>query len=156
MVGLVWQCMCSDCAKVLRYQTNRCPICRTPVERLLEIKVPKNDFVDPSSGVESSAFCLTSGSGTSNSKESWNMKHLCVVWWLLAYVQMLGNVEGWYTIMTLWRLIDEFSIWVWKSSVWPQLWSMQEGSSVSWKCLLFRLLIEQRTQGVSSFLSCQM
>lgn len=35
-------CMCSECAKVLRFQTNRCPICRTPVERLLEIKVPKN------------------------------------------------------------------------------------------------------------------
>jgi len=34
--------MCSECAKVLRFQTNRCPICRTPVERLLEIKVPKN------------------------------------------------------------------------------------------------------------------
>jgi hypothetical protein len=33
------QCMCSECAKVLRYQTTRCPICRQPVERLLEIKV---------------------------------------------------------------------------------------------------------------------
>ncbi|XP_042018162.1 probable E3 ubiquitin-protein ligase LOG2 [Salvia splendens] len=32
-------CMCSECAKVLRSQTNRCPICRQPVERLLEIKV---------------------------------------------------------------------------------------------------------------------
>lgn len=32
-------CMCSGCAKVLRYQTNRCPICRQPVDRLLEIKV---------------------------------------------------------------------------------------------------------------------
>eukprot|EP01018_Ginkgo_biloba_P005451 Gb_05088 [translate_table: standard] len=32
-------CMCSNCAKLLRFQTNRCPICRTPVERLLEIKV---------------------------------------------------------------------------------------------------------------------
>jgi uncharacterized protein with PIN domain len=31
--------MCSECAKVLRYQTTRCPICRQPVERLLEIKV---------------------------------------------------------------------------------------------------------------------
>ncbi|XVE61720.1 hypothetical protein DITRI_Ditri06bG0062400 [Diplodiscus trichospermus] len=31
-------CMCSSCAKVLRCQTNRCPICRQPVERLLEIK----------------------------------------------------------------------------------------------------------------------
>lgn len=35
--------MCSECAKVLRFQTNRCPICRTPVEKLLEIKVPKRD-----------------------------------------------------------------------------------------------------------------
>ncbi|CAL0299600.1 unnamed protein product [Lupinus luteus] len=32
-------CMCSGCAKVLRFQTNRCPICRQPVERLLEIKM---------------------------------------------------------------------------------------------------------------------
>ncbi|KAL1819561.1 hypothetical protein DCAR_0415845 [Daucus carota subsp. sativus] len=32
-------CMCSGCAKVLRCQTNRCPICRQPIERLLEIKV---------------------------------------------------------------------------------------------------------------------
>ncbi|KAL0927316.1 hypothetical protein M5K25_001479 [Dendrobium thyrsiflorum] len=32
-------CLCSECAKVLRYQTNRCPICRQPVDRLLEIKV---------------------------------------------------------------------------------------------------------------------
>lgn len=31
-------CMCSGCAKVLRFQTNRCPICRQPAERLLEIK----------------------------------------------------------------------------------------------------------------------
>ncbi|KAK0584463.1 hypothetical protein LWI29_013651 [Acer saccharum] len=36
-------CMCSGCAKVLRFQTNRCPICRQPVERLLEIKVNGND-----------------------------------------------------------------------------------------------------------------
>ncbi|CAN0898747.1 Probable E3 ubiquitin-protein ligase LOG2 [Linum grandiflorum] len=32
-------CLCSGCAKVLQFQTNRCPICRQPVERLLEIKV---------------------------------------------------------------------------------------------------------------------
>ncbi|KAK4784628.1 hypothetical protein SAY86_018996 [Trapa natans] len=32
-------CMCSSCAKVLRFQTDKCPICRHPVERLLEIKV---------------------------------------------------------------------------------------------------------------------
>ncbi|XXG44628.1 hypothetical protein AAC387_Pa01g4378 [Persea americana] len=31
-------CMCSGCAKVLRFRTNRCPICRQPAERLLEIK----------------------------------------------------------------------------------------------------------------------
>lgn len=32
-------CMCSVCARVLRFQTTRCPICRQLVERLLEIKV---------------------------------------------------------------------------------------------------------------------
>ncbi|KAL0375091.1 UNVERIFIED_CONTAM: putative E3 ubiquitin-protein ligase LOG2 [Sesamum radiatum] len=32
-------CMCSECAKVLTLQTNKCPICRQPVERLLEIKI---------------------------------------------------------------------------------------------------------------------
>jgi hypothetical protein len=54
-------CMCSECAKVLRYQTNRCPICRTPVERLLEIKVPKNGVelnntkADSNDAVESSS-----------------------------------------------------------------------------------------------------
>lgn len=32
-------CMCSGCARMLRHQSNRCPICRTPVESLLEIKV---------------------------------------------------------------------------------------------------------------------
>ncbi|URD77928.1 zinc finger, C3HC4 type, domain containing protein, partial [Musa troglodytarum] len=32
-------CMCRECAKVLRFQTNRCPMCRQPVEQLLEIKI---------------------------------------------------------------------------------------------------------------------
>ncbi|XP_027107644.1 probable E3 ubiquitin-protein ligase LUL4 [Coffea arabica] len=32
-------CMCSECAKELRLQTNKCPICRQPIEELLEIKV---------------------------------------------------------------------------------------------------------------------
>ncbi|KAM7254789.1 hypothetical protein ACFE04_020030 [Oxalis oulophora] len=36
-------CMCSGCAKVLRFQTDRCPICRQLVERLLEIKVNRGD-----------------------------------------------------------------------------------------------------------------
>jgi E3 ubiquitin-protein ligase MGRN1 len=36
-------CMCSDCAKVLRYQTNKCPICRCAVESLLQIKVNNQD-----------------------------------------------------------------------------------------------------------------
>lgn len=36
-------CLCSGCAKVLRFQTKRCPICRQPVERLLEMKVNKNE-----------------------------------------------------------------------------------------------------------------
>lgn len=36
-------CMCSECARILRFQTNRCPICRQPVHRLLEIKVNNNN-----------------------------------------------------------------------------------------------------------------
>lgn len=32
-------CMCSECAKTLRFQTDKCPICRQPVEKLMEIKV---------------------------------------------------------------------------------------------------------------------
>nr|KYP74088.1 putative E3 ubiquitin-protein ligase MGRN1 [Cajanus cajan] len=40
-------CMCSGCAKVLRFQTNRCPICRQPVERLLEIKVGPEPEPEP-------------------------------------------------------------------------------------------------------------
>ncbi|XP_010543395.1 PREDICTED: probable E3 ubiquitin-protein ligase LOG2 [Tarenaya hassleriana] len=43
-------CMCSGCAKVLRFQTNRCPICRQPVERLLEIKVNNNNNNNNSNG----------------------------------------------------------------------------------------------------------
>ena len=31
--------MCSECASVLQYQSKKCPICRQPVERLLEIRV---------------------------------------------------------------------------------------------------------------------
>uniref|UniRef100_A0A1J3JJG2 RING-type E3 ubiquitin transferase n=1 Tax=Noccaea caerulescens TaxID=107243 RepID=A0A1J3JJG2_NOCCA len=36
-------CLCSDCAKELRFQTNKCPICRQPIGELLEIKVESND-----------------------------------------------------------------------------------------------------------------
>nr|WBO26474.1 RING3 type E3 ubiquitin ligase [Aquilaria sinensis] len=32
-------CMCSECAKELRLQTNKCPICRQPIEELIEIKI---------------------------------------------------------------------------------------------------------------------
>jgi len=32
-------CMCSECAKVLRMQSEKCPICRTPIEQLLQIKI---------------------------------------------------------------------------------------------------------------------
>lgn len=32
-------CMCSECAKALTRQSNKCPICRQPVEKLMEIKV---------------------------------------------------------------------------------------------------------------------
>ncbi|KAK7264519.1 hypothetical protein RJT34_32128 [Clitoria ternatea] len=32
-------CMCSECAKALRVQSNKCPICRQPIEELIEIKI---------------------------------------------------------------------------------------------------------------------
>ncbi|KAL6191113.1 hypothetical protein ACLB2K_037505 [Fragaria x ananassa] len=35
-------CMCSDCAKELRIQSNKCPICRQPIEALIEIKMNKS------------------------------------------------------------------------------------------------------------------
>lgn len=34
-------CMCNKCARMLREKSNNCPICRKPVESLLEIKVAK-------------------------------------------------------------------------------------------------------------------
>lgn len=34
-------CMCSECAKELRLQSNKCPICRQPIHQLIEIKVDK-------------------------------------------------------------------------------------------------------------------
>ncbi|CAL9230847.1 unnamed protein product [Arabidopsis halleri] len=36
-------CLCSDCAKELRFQSNKCPICRQPIAELLEIKVESSD-----------------------------------------------------------------------------------------------------------------
>lgn len=36
-------CMCSDCAKELRLQSNKCPICRQPIEELIEIKINNGD-----------------------------------------------------------------------------------------------------------------
>uniref|UniRef100_A0A175YP86 RING-type E3 ubiquitin transferase n=1 Tax=Daucus carota subsp. sativus TaxID=79200 RepID=A0A175YP86_DAUCS len=32
-------CLCSECAKTLRLQSNKCPICRQPIEELMEIKI---------------------------------------------------------------------------------------------------------------------
>ncbi|XP_027918827.1 probable E3 ubiquitin-protein ligase LUL4 [Vigna unguiculata] len=32
-------CMCSECAKALRFQSNKCPICRQPIEELIEIRI---------------------------------------------------------------------------------------------------------------------
>ncbi|CAN6351112.1 unnamed protein product [Urochloa humidicola] len=36
-------CLCSECAKTLRFQSNKCPICRQPVEKLMEIKVRSSE-----------------------------------------------------------------------------------------------------------------
>ncbi|TKY54047.1 E3 ubiquitin-protein ligase LUL3 [Spatholobus suberectus] len=32
-------CMCGECANALRLQSNKCPICRQPIEELIEIKI---------------------------------------------------------------------------------------------------------------------
>ncbi|KAL6884666.1 hypothetical protein ACP4OV_010602 [Aristida adscensionis] len=39
-------CLCRECAQLLRFQTNKCPICRQPVERLLEIEVDMKSDTD--------------------------------------------------------------------------------------------------------------
>jgi hypothetical protein len=49
-------CMCSDCAKVLRYQTNKCPICRCPVESLLQIKVTSGESMTSASAEQPTAM----------------------------------------------------------------------------------------------------
>ncbi|KEH36768.1 putative transcription factor C2H2 family [Medicago truncatula] len=36
-------CLCSECAKALRLQSNKCPICRQPIEELMEIRVKSSD-----------------------------------------------------------------------------------------------------------------
>lgn len=36
-------CMCRECAKELRLQSNKCPICRQPIEELIEIKINDGD-----------------------------------------------------------------------------------------------------------------
>lgn len=36
-------CMCTDCAKELKRQSNKCPICRQPIEELIEIKINNSD-----------------------------------------------------------------------------------------------------------------
>ncbi|KAL0548289.1 hypothetical protein IC582_012737 [Cucumis melo] len=36
-------CMCSECAKELRLQSNKCPICRQPIEELIEIRINNSD-----------------------------------------------------------------------------------------------------------------
>lgn len=44
-IVLPLQCMCSECAKELRLQSNKCPICRRPFEELIEIKVDEGDKI---------------------------------------------------------------------------------------------------------------
>ncbi|XP_006644177.2 probable E3 ubiquitin-protein ligase LUL2 [Oryza brachyantha] len=37
-------CLCRECAQTLRYQTNKCPMCRQPVEGLREIEVDNEEI----------------------------------------------------------------------------------------------------------------
>mmetsp|Transcript_39759 Transcript_39759/g.90131 ORF Transcript_39759/g.90131 Transcript_39759/m.90131 type:complete len:371 (-) Transcript_39759:733-1845(-) len=43
-------CMCSTCARQLRVQSNKCPICRTEIEQLLQIKISKQDGTEVAGG----------------------------------------------------------------------------------------------------------
>ena len=43
VISGIFQCMCSECAKELRLQSNKCPICRQPIEELMEIKIHNGD-----------------------------------------------------------------------------------------------------------------
>ncbi|KAJ1695627.1 hypothetical protein LUZ63_012325 [Rhynchospora breviuscula] len=36
-------CLCSECAKALRLQSNKCPICRQPIEQLIEISINNSE-----------------------------------------------------------------------------------------------------------------
>lgn len=57
-------CMCSECAKMLRVQSEKCPICRTPIEQLLQIKISKQGG-DADSGGSSSAAAAAGGTHSS-------------------------------------------------------------------------------------------
>ena len=57
-------CMCSECAKVLRLQSNKCPICRTSIESLLQIKISKQDDA-PAAAAAATPAASSSGPGTS-------------------------------------------------------------------------------------------
>lgn len=53
-------CMCSECAKVLRSQTNRCPICRQTITNLLEIRLYGQNG---KANTDSESMVLDSGDG---------------------------------------------------------------------------------------------
>lgn len=63
-------CMCSDCAKVLRVQSNKCPICRTGIDSLLQIKISKQEEDGPAASAasgtsgEASASAATTDPGS--------------------------------------------------------------------------------------------
>ncbi|KAF7813769.1 putative E3 ubiquitin-protein ligase LUL4 [Senna tora] len=39
-------CMCGECAQALWLQSNKCPICRQPIEELIQIKINNGDYWD--------------------------------------------------------------------------------------------------------------
>lgn len=58
-------CMCGECAEVLRFQSNKCPICRHTVEGLLQIKLKsKGNPAEQKSAAEQSKTESASGNGT--------------------------------------------------------------------------------------------
>jgi len=66
-------CMCNKCAKVLRLQSNKCPICRCNVESLLQIKVKGQEKVEvpvPEPGQEAAASASSPQGGSAAASSS--------------------------------------------------------------------------------------
>jgi len=45
-------CTCQECAQVLKFQSNKCPICRTPVRAMLHLKMKEKEKMEEDNVVD--------------------------------------------------------------------------------------------------------